>query len=635
MSIRGHSRELKPQELLHYDLVSAVSQMVVGTRSVKKLGEELTELVRSSLQVDACIIRIIENEELRLIGFSGPEGSILAEKIACDSGIALRLTQNKEPIIIENAEADPTTAELHDRAKDKQGHFVFRSYAGVPLVLENELVGVIGIYICESDRKFSQRDVNNLSVIANQLAVVVLNQRLYQELELANENLKRQVADREEAESRLQHIQLFDPLTGSPGRVLFFQYLNQALSRSNDSAHDSLQFSLACIDIDRLIAVNEALGEEAGDQVIVAIADRLLEKIGNTDILGRLSGDEFVLLLEHDRSKMDLEKFMERIISVSDEPHQLGGQEVYISVSAGVVGDISSLETPEAVMRVAKDSLQDAKANGGKQYRIFDFKKRDGKVRRLSLELDLRKGFLEEQFTVHYQPLVEPEHLSLVGAEALLRWNHERRGLVYPDDFIPAAERSGIIKEIGYWVLRECARQLVEWKDISNTPSFITVNISSLQLVDPNFADLYFRVLSDYSLGPDAIHLEVTESMLMRHPGRCIQNLETLSDEGVSIWIDDFGTGYSSLEQVHRLPLSYLKVDRSFIRRTHDAMSKRLVQSIIHLAKDFDLKVVAEGIETEQQHEFALGNNFDYLQGFYYGKPIGGEQYPLAEDSRA
>ncbi|HXC18068.1 MAG TPA: EAL domain-containing protein [Holophagaceae bacterium] len=425
--------------------------------------------------------------------------------------------------------------------------------------------------------------------------------------------------------SRLTHQAHHDALTGLPNRVLLEDRLTQALAQAR---RNEQQVALLFIDLDGFKGVNDTLGHPAGDALLRLVAQRLASGVRASDTLARMGGDEFAIVLQEVRDTPSTARVAEKLLESLRLPFQVEGRDLRISASIGVAffpGDGTDAET---LLRHADVAMYRAKASGRNASRCFTPELQDQMEARLDLDRRLDQALREDEFTLHYQPQFHPGG-RLTGFEALVRWNHPKLGLVPPAKFIPAAEESGLILPLGRWVLEEACRQMVRWRQGGARDLVMAVNVSAIQFADPGWVDTVAQVLDRHGLPPHCLELELTESLVMDPGSEAGRRLTRLQEMGVGLAIDDFGTGYSSLSYLHRLPISVLKIDQSFVHELQpgsEARSGPILQAIVGLARHLGLQVVAEGVETEDQRAFLAGLGCDALQGFLLGRPAPPEE---------
>jgi len=440
------------------------------------------------------------------------------------------------------------------------------------------------------------------------------------ELTLVNEHLR-------QSEARLSHEATHDVLTQLPNRALFMDRLGRALERAR--RYPGYGFAVLFLDFDGFKVVNDSLGHTLGDRLLVKIARRLEGGLRAADTVARLGGDEFVILLEEVREPQDAGAAAERVLAQLAQPFELDEHRVFISASIGVVLSRLGYAQADDVLRDADIAMYQAKSLGKARFAIFDAQMRARAIQRLNLESELRHALERQQFSLHYQPIMDLQRRRLSGFEALLRWQHPERGNVPPGDFIPVAEETGLIVLIGQWVLHEACRQLAEWQTRfePDPPFTISVNLSARQFKQVDLAQQVAETLAATGLSAQRLKLEITESAIMEEAQAAIATLSQLRALGVQVQIDDFGTGYSSLSYLHRFPVDTLKIDRSFIWRMGvDGDNAEIVRTIITLAHDLGMSVIAEGLETTEQLERVTRLGCEQGQGYLISRPLDVEQ---------
>ncbi|HEX8363156.1 MAG TPA: EAL domain-containing protein, partial [Longimicrobium sp.] len=434
---------------------------------------------------------------------------------------------------------------------------------------------------------------------------------------------------RKMAEQQILHAAGHDTLTGLPNRPFVLDLIRRSISRSK--RHPDYCFAVLFLDFDRFKLINDSLGHVVGDEFLVGIARRLQACVRPEDTSARLGGDEFVVLLDGITDLNDATRVADRIQEAVSQPFPLAGHEVFTSASIGIVLSTNGYDEPEELLRDADLAMYRAKARGKARYEIFDVDMHAAAMDRIRLENDLRKGLERNEFRTYYQPILAALDGRVAGFEALVRWEHPTLGLLEPTSFIPTAEDTGLIVGVGEWVLRDACRQTREWQDRFPTlpPLTINVNVSGRQLLVPGLARTVDEILCEAGLDPSSLKLELTENVLVEHTEMLDAVLLQLRNRGVELQMDDFGTGYSSLSYLHRFPISTMKIHRSFIERmTADVEGMEIVRTIITLAHNLRMQVIAEGVETEEQYDALRALRCDYVQGFLFADPM---PAPLAE----
>jgi diguanylate cyclase (GGDEF)-like protein len=392
--------------------------------------------------------------------------------------------------------------------------------------------------------------------------------------------------------------------------------------------YDQYLFAVLFLDLDRFKVVNDSLGHSIGDLLLKEIGKTLKTCLRAGDTVARLGGDEFVILLEDIQDVTHATKVTERILDLLSKPFLVGNHQVFTSASIGIVLSTIGYVSTEEVLRDADIAMYQAKMMGKAKYVIFDKEMRSQVVTKLKLENDLRVALDHQEFDIYYQPIISIGNNSIAGFEALLRWHHPELGLIAPASFIPIAEETGMILEIGQWVLEKACRQVIKWqKDTGIRNLNLSINISYRQFCHPNFLKLIRETLRLTQFDPYCLNLEITENILMDNSAETRQLMSQLRELGISIHIDDFGTGYSSLSYLQRFPINTLKIDRSFINQLgENGENAEIVRTILVLAHELGVDCIAEGIETRSQLEQLRRLNCNFGQGFFIGRPLASEQ---------
>jgi diguanylate cyclase (GGDEF)-like protein/PAS domain S-box-containing protein len=439
----------------------------------------------------------------------------------------------------------------------------------------------------------------------------------------------RDVTDRKVIQQRIQHLAYHDNLTGLPNRGLLQDRLARSIARAERSGR---RVAVLFIDLDNFKNINDTLGHDVGDELLRQVSRRLTECVRLEDTIARQGGDEFIVLLDNLDDGRNASIVAQKVLNSLRQPLSLGGTEQHVSGSVGIAVYPEDGRDAQTLMKNADTAMFHGKSLGKNTYQYFTAQMNIAVKRRMTLESALRRAVLQKDFVLHYQPQINLESGEVIAVEALVRWVTEDSGTVMPADFIPLAEETGLISEIGEWVLREGCRQAKEWQDkgLSKTRR-MAINLSARQFGDKGFLDMVTRVLAETGLAPGCLELEITESQVMRQTEGMIQLLNRLSEMGVHLAIDDFGTGYSSLSYLKRLPIQKLKIDQSFIRDiTVDPNDAAIVVAIINMAKSLELEIIAEGVETAGQLALLRSKECRMGQGFYFSPPVSAQElYPL------
>ena len=429
------------------------------------------------------------------------------------------------------------------------------------------------------------------------------------------------ITERKRAEARLAHSALHDALTGLPNRALFLDRLRHATDRARRGGGEL--FAVLFLDLDRFKVVNDSLGHDVGDQLLRALAGRLTSVLRAGDTVARFGGDEFTMLLESLEGPEEASLVAQRLLAAVAEPFALERHEVFTSASVGLALSSTEFGAPEELLRNADAALGRAKTAGKARFEVFDREMHASAVARLQTELDLRRAIDRNEFELHYQPIVDLRTGAVAGLEALARWNHPRRGLLAPEDFIPIAEETGLIFALGRWVLEAACRQASAWRERLGAVPRVAVNVSARQFLQPDLLREVESLVRTYALPPGALALEVTESVIVENPEAVSTLVGHIRAIGIELHLDDFGTGYSSLGYLHRFPVDALKIDRSFVARMErDPRSAQLVEAMVRLAHSLGVVTIAEGVRDEAQLASLRAMDCDLAQGFHFSPPV-------------
>ena len=424
---------------------------------------------------------------------------------------------------------------------------------------------------------------------------------------------------------QIVHSAQHDFLTGLPNRVLLNDRIEQAILTAK---RNSAQIALLFMDLDGFKHINDSLGHPIGDKLLQSIAQRLVSCVRGADTVSRQGGDEFIVLLSEVQHSEVAAVMATRILKSVATTHSVDKHDLHITTSIGVSSYPDDGLNAETLIKNADTAMYQAKENGRQCFRFFKPAMNARAVERQSIEENLRRALQRHEFTLHYQPKVCLRTGGIVGAEALIRWTHPKRGMLSPAQFIPIAEDCGLILPIGRWVLREACKQARAWVDAGQRPITMAVNVSAMEFGDDGFLEGLFKILEETRLESTALEIELTESVLMKRVESTADILRTLRQRGVRVAVDDFGTGYSSLSYLRKLPIDALKVDQSFVRQISTGGDDvAIVTAVINMARSLKLRVIAEGVETRTELEFLKAHHCDEAQGYYFSKPVPARQF--------
>ncbi|HEY0843762.1 MAG TPA: EAL domain-containing protein [Noviherbaspirillum sp.] len=501
---------------------------------------------------------------------------------------------------------NPSMAPWRERAR----RIGFQSNISLPLMSENRVFGALSIYSEDPD-SFAEDEVKLLQELATDLAFGICTLRIR--------------AEREAAEEKLAFLAHHDPLTHLPNRVLLRDRFDRALvSASREHAHVAMLF----LDLDNFKRVNDSLGHKVGDQLLLQVVKRLQSCIGDDDTISRQGGDEFVILLANPRDTAEVGRVAQSILDTIAEPFDIDAHSLTTSFSIGISMYPNDGNDFDTLLKNADTALFHAKDNGRDTYHFFANTMNVDALARMQLHANLRKAVRNQEFLLHYQPQIELGTGRIVGAEALVRWQAPDEGLIAPGRFIPLAEESGLIVQIGEWVLNEACRQAKAWIDDGMAPLVVAVNLSAQQFKRGDILSTVASALERSGLPAEMLELELTESILLQETGQVMETLHQLKKLGVHLSIDDFGTGYSSLSYLKKLAVDKLKIDQSFVRDlAHDADDAAIVRAIVQLGHALQLSVIAEGVESDAQMAFLQNCQCDQVQGYLISRPVPAREF--------
>jgi diguanylate cyclase (GGDEF)-like protein/PAS domain S-box-containing protein len=447
-------------------------------------------------------------------------------------------------------------------------------------------------------------------------------------LEWENQNIifsvARDIQERKRTEETIRRQAYYDPLTNLPNRILFKDRLEQLILNAD---HENQKIAIAVLDLDRFKTINETLGHVIGDKLLIGVAERLINILYSGETISRFGGDEFTILFPYITKSEEINKFAQKIIDALKEPFFLGSQELHLTTSIGITIYPNDGQEAEVLLKNAETAMYRAKEQGRNNYQLYNSLMNATAFKQLLMENNLRRALEKKEFVVYYQPQYDLKTHKLTGAEALIRWKHPDLGIIFPTEFISLAEETGIIIEIGEWVIENVFTQVKTW-ELSRIKNFcVYINLSGRQFLQQNLFNRIDDILRKTQVNPNLLGLEITESVAMKNPDLTSQILSNFKKKGFRLSLDDFGTGYSSLSYLKSFPLHVIKIDQSFVRDiTSDANDAAIVSAVVALAHSLNLNVVAEGVETQEQLEFLTTKGCDQAQGYLLGHPL-----PIAE----
>ncbi|MEO5359947.1 MAG: EAL domain-containing protein [Nitrospirota bacterium] len=602
--MRKESEEKTNQGYLIQNSINSILQLSIQTFSLNEYLDKFLELISTvpwlSTKTKGCIFLTGNNrDELEMVAHRGFSQHLLdlCRRVPIGSCLCGRsaFTGN----VVFAAEID----DCHDNTYDdvtNHGHYC------IPIKVKDRTIGVINLHI-EAGHTRTTLEENFLVSAANTLSGIIERKRMEEKLEYMANN---------------------DTLTGLPNRVLFFDRLSHEIKNGTRYGY---MLGVLYVDIDNFKIVNDTMGHDVGDKLIKSIADRLTRTIRESDTVSRVSGDEFTVILSNVNNVNQIETITSKLLTQLKEPYEVNGQDITITASIGVSICPSDANGAGELLRHADTAMYHAKKAGKNNYLLFKADMDEELNRRISVEKELRLALERDELILHFQPQVDISTGKIIGAEALVRWQHPEKGLLFPDKFITVAEDTGLIIPLGEQVLYKSCKQNVAWQTKGLPPILMAVNVSTTQISwNYDLAEMVFDVLKKTEMPPEHLELEITESFCMQNVDSTISMLRRFNTMGVNVAIDDFGTGYSSLSYLKHLPFKKLKIDRSFVNEiTKDQDDLTIVKTIIDMSHNLRLKVIAEGVETKEQLELLRELGCDEVQGYLFSKPVPPEKFAV------
>lgn len=594
--------------------LSATNEAIMRAKSRGELYDLVCQAASAGGKFTSTTIAVAtpDSDLLRIVSAAGPAAETTRHtRLSTDparpegKGMAGTAFRTRQPCISNDYLNDSRVVAFHAIVR-KDGA---RAGAAFPLMVHGEPVGVM-IYMS------IEKDIFTVEFVE-------LLQRLADNVSFAMENFDR-ADEKNQADERIEYLASHDSLTDLPNRETFNGLLRAAIDQAQRHDH---RFAVLFIDLDRFKVINDSLGHEAGDLLLLEVANRLRGALRASDVVARLGGDEFVVILDQCGEIDDVQHIATGLLTALAEPMELAGHECHTTASIGIAMYPANGADAQTLTKNADMAMYLAKEDGKNGYRFFSKEVKTQSIERLSLESALRRALEREQFSLNYQPKVDMETGQITGVEALLRWSHPDLGNISPAQFIPLAEETGLIVPIGRWVVKEACAQAMAWQRRGLLPVSMAVNLSPRQFADEHLLQDVDEALAASGMSPVLLQLEVTESMMMRNVGRALKVLDAIQSRGIRLAIDDFGTGYSSMSLMKHFPIDTIKIDRSFVRDLpQDSEDQAIAQAIISMGKALGMTVVAEGVENAEQEAFLRTHGCDEMQGFLIAKPLPAKQ---------
>ncbi|MET0809004.1 MAG: EAL domain-containing protein [Pseudoxanthomonas sp.] len=629
--LQGEILERKRAEKLQRALFR-IAELAITSESLERFYGDVHAVVDELIYARNFYIALLSDDGETLdFPYSIDERDPIRLSRKLTDGLTEHVISSRHPLLADRAKLD----ELGMQGKVHEYGPHAYSWLGVPLYRDEEVVGVLAVQSYSPEVSFTPHDQNLLTFVAHNIGNGLARQRAQQNLRAAHAELERrvdarthelaeantkllaQIGERLRAEQRLIHQATHDGLTGLPNRPHLLDRLHAAIERARHG--DGQEFAVLFLDLDRFKLVNDSIGHAAGDELLVEVSRRITSTVRSHDVVSRLGGDEFAILIECVDGLDSARDLSQRILAVLGRPMWVAGRELFPSASLGIAAWHPRYRNGEELLRDADAAMYRAKAQGRDRYAVFDEAMREEAMQSLDLEADLRRAINNRDFLPFYQPICRLEDGAIIGHEALLRWQHERRGLLLPAEFISLGEDSGLIEQVDWLLYEQVVGQLARGGE-----GYISVNVSPRHFRSPDFADRLLAMFDAVGADPSRMRVEITEVALLDDAPRTLRTLRTLRQHGILAQLDDFGTGFSALSYLHRFPISVLKIDRSFIAGIGGEgrpESLALVRAILALAGTLGIDTIAEGVETRDQREALIGLGCTHGQGYLLGRP--------------
>ncbi len=602
-----------------------ITDLVSTTRSLDEFYKSVHSVISNLMYAKNCYVALLSenNQHVEFVYYADQLDPIPKSRPMTKNASNLGLTEQillKGDVIIFNRT---------DKDKKALSGSDCSSYLGVPLKDEESTFGVLAIQSYHKDIRYTEKDQSILMTTGKQIATAILRKKDSDSLIAAHETLEHRVKERtselettitkrKKIELQLEHDSLHDALSGLPNRLHFSNLLDSKVAEQDSS------FAVLFLDLDRFKLINDSLGHHVGDLFLIEVAGRLSSCLRQNDVVARLGGDEFCILMNDLKSKETAIKLASRILNELKKPMVVNNHSLITSASIGIRFAENTQATADEIMGDADVAMYQAKHQGKNRFCLFDSGIKQLVSERMRIENDLRNAISKDGLFIHYQPIIDLTSNKTVGCEALIRWNHPTRGLIGPDIFIPIAEETGIIIDIGEFVLNQAIETLIRFAKIDKTKNyFVNINISAMQILSQNFDSYLKELLLKSSINPSLLNLEITESILIEDYKAAQNFVKELKSMGIKVYLDDFGTGYSSLAYLHQFPFNVIKLDKSFIQAMDsDDRNLAIVESIASMANNLKMEILADGIETQEQLNRVSAFEYQYGQGNYFSKPV-------------
>lgn len=595
----------------HAELGAEIGAAFVKHGDLRSQLQLCTESVVKNLDAAFARIWVLDEEDeniLKLMASSGMhtslDGNHSINKIG-ELKIGI-IAKEKKPLLTNTVIGDPMITDQEWALREG-----IIAFAGHPLVLSDKIVGVMAMF---SKKPLQEAALKALASISDEVALGI---------------------ERKKGEDKIHYLAYYDNLTGLPNRYFFRELLKRSIEYANRYKHS---YAIALIDLDDFSRINDTLGHDVGDELLKVVTSRLLKTLRSSDYvariydkeepLARMGGDEFTVLLQEVNNVVNAGTVALRILNELSQAYELDGRELFITASIGIAVYPDNGKNVEDLIKNADTALYHAKKRGKNNFQFYSKSMNETALELLTLETNLRKAIERQELLLYYQPKVDIATRKVIGMEALIRWKTQEGGLISPAKFIPLAEKNGLIVPIGKFVLQTACFQNKTWQEAGLKKINVAVNVSGFQFGQKDFVENVLAALDEAGLDPQFLELEITETTIMENLEGAVQKLNKLKEAGIGISIDDFGTGYSSLSYLQKLPLDAIKIDISFIRNVAtNPNDAAIVKAIIAMANNLNLKVIAEGVEDEQQLEFLREHKCDIIQGYLFSPPVPAEEF--------